>query len=76
MSEALAIIMDDQNDPPSPKPNYLFSNPAALLFPGNYKYIPPSIKSISLLFTYYEFLPHLAGFRLDYIPYHMLLILM
>lgn len=55
MSEALAIIMDDQNDPPSPKPNYLFSNPVALLFPGNYKYIPSSIKSISLLFTYYEF---------------------
>lgn len=25
MSETLSIIMDDQNDPPSSKPNYLFS---------------------------------------------------
>lgn len=52
--------------PPSSKPNYLFSKPIALLFPGIYQYIPLSINNISLLFTNYEFVPHLTKLRFVY----------
>lgn len=55
-----------------------FPTPIALLFPGIYQYIPLSINNISLLFTNYEFVPHLTRlwFVYNYKSYHMLLILL
>lgn len=81
MSETLAIIMDDQNDPPSliqTKLPFFQTNRIIIPRDNQYTCIPLSINNISLLFTNYEFVPHLTRlwFVYNYKSYHMLLILL